>query len=106
VTETLDAVLKQRVRAVLDRQPVTEAQLRKLLEEGRACALILRARLERSERRLAELAADPTSSLAEAATAYRDLNEVRPDLAELETMLADLEAHARASRASWLTPRG
>src|SRR6266567_25439 len=99
----LDAVVKERVRAVLDHQPVTEAQLRKLLEEGRACALILHARVEQNERRLATLAVDPTSSLAESAAAYRELSEVRPDLEELETMLAALEARAREFRSSWLS---
>ena len=102
VNEALDAVVKERVRAVLDDQPVTEADLRKLLEEGRACALILHARVEQNEQRLAALAADPASSLAESAAAYRELSEVRPDLGELETMLAALEERAREFRSSWL----
>ena|SRR5205823_3376312 len=103
VNEALDAVVKERVRAVLDDQPVTEAQLRKLLEEGRACALILHARVEQNEQRLAALAADPASSLAESAAAFRELGEVRPDLDELETMLAALEERARQFRSSWLS---
>ena len=62
VAATLDSALKERLRAVLDRQPVTEAELRKLAEEGRACALILGAQLEeqaparRALRRPGELA--------------------------------------------------
>ena len=103
VAETLDSVLKERVRAVIEREPVTEAELRKLLEDGRACALILRARFECSEQTLAELAADPTSSLAKIAAAFRDLNDVRPDLDELETLLARLQERAREFRASWLS---
>jgi hypothetical protein len=35
VAITLDAALKERLRAVLDSRPVTEAELRKLAEEGR-----------------------------------------------------------------------
>jgi hypothetical protein len=101
VTEALDAALKARVRAVLD-QPVTEAVLRKLAEEGAACALILDARLVESERRLTELSTDPTSSLAEIAEQMRTINELRPDLDELHALLHDLDVHARELRASWL----
>lgn len=105
MTETLDSALKARLRAVLDRRPVTEAELRKLAEEGRACALILSGRLERTERRLNELSADPASSLAEIAAAVRTLNEIRPDLGELQALLADLQGLAREFRASWLATR-
>jgi hypothetical protein len=104
VPETLDAALKHRLRSVLDGRPVTEAELRKLSEEGRACALILGGRLERSERRLEERAADPASSLAEIALDLRRVNEVRPDLVELQALLAALSARAREFRASWLSP--
>ena len=53
----LDAVLRERLRDVLREppRPVTEAELRSLLEEGRACMLILSGELDRLERRLAEL---------------------------------------------------
>jgi sirohydrochlorin ferrochelatase len=100
--QTLDGQLKQRLRAVLEHEPVTEAELRKLSEEGRACALILGARLERSERSLAELGADPASSLAEIAAALREVNEVRPDLDELNALLAQLNGRAREFRRSWV----
>ena len=103
MTETLDSALKDRVRAVLGQQPVTEAELRKLTEEGRACELILSAQLARSEQALAELAADPASSLGKIASALRDVNELRPDLDELQALLAELEEQARAFRASWLS---
>jgi hypothetical protein len=104
MAETLDSALKERLRAVLDRQPqpVSEAELRKLFEEGRACTLILSGQLEGGERRLDELAADPASSLAEVATAVRTVNELRPDLDELRALLAELEGRAREFRAAWL----
>ena len=102
VTETLDFALKARLRAVLGRRSVTESVLRKLTEEGAACALILEARLARSERSLAELSSDPASSLAAIAAEVRTINELKPDLDELHTLLADLDAHARELRASWL----
>ena len=100
---TLDSELKQRLRAVLDHRRVTEGELRKLAEEGRACALIIGAQLERSDRRLAELSSDPASSLAEMAEALRTVNELRPDLHELEDLLGALERRAREVRASWLS---
>jgi transposase len=102
VAETLDSALKARVRAVLDRGPVTETQLRSLTEEGHACRLILTAQLEREEQRLDELSADPASSLIELADAYRTVTEIRPDLDELRSLLAELETRARSFRASWL----
>jgi hypothetical protein len=105
VAVTLDVALKEQLRAVLDGRAVTEAELRKLAEEGRACALILEARVRRSERRLAELSADPESSLAEIAGEVRSANEARPDLDELRALLADLDARAREFRATWVATR-
>jgi hypothetical protein len=104
MAETLDSALKQRLRAVLDRQPqpVSEAELRKLFEDGRACTLILSGQLEGGEQQLDELAADPASSLADVAAALRTVNQLRPDLDELRTLLAELEGRAHEVRASWL----
>ena len=102
MTQTLDAALKARLRAVLDRRTVTESVLRKLSEEGEACARILSARLKRSEGRLAELSSDPASSLAAIADEMRTINELRPDLEELHALLVALAAHAHELRASWL----
>ena len=104
MTESLDTALKARVRLVLDCEPVTEAALRRLLEEGRACILILQARVARTESTLEALAADPVSSLADTATAFRALAEVRTDLEELEELVGALENRARLARASWLSP--
>jgi chromosome segregation ATPase len=105
MTQTLDFALKERLRAVIGDHTVTEATLRKLSEQGTACALILDARLERLERRLAELSADPESSLAEIAATMRAVNELRPDLDELHSLLDALGTHARELRASWLAVR-
>jgi hypothetical protein len=104
VAETLDSALKERLRAVLDDRPVTEAELRKLAEEGRACRLIMAGELRRNEERLVELGSDEASSLVEIAACLRRVNELRPDLGELDSLLADLEARAREFRASWLAP--
>jgi replication-associated recombination protein RarA len=104
VAETLDAALKQRLRAVLAREPVTEAELRKLVEQGRACTLILSGQLARGEQTLAQLASDPASSLAAIAAAVRRVNELRPELEELQMLLRDLDERARTLRAAWLAP--
>ena len=105
MAETLDSALKEQVRAVLGRRPVTEAELRKLSEEGHACALILHAQLDRSEQRLAELTADPTSSLSEIAAAFREVNALRPQVQELDALLDGLQNHAREVRGGWLSTR-
>jgi hypothetical protein len=103
VSETLDSALKERLRAVLDRRQVTEAELRKLFEEGQACALIIGGELEKSERRLAQLSSDPEAPLTEIAASLRNVNELRPDLKELHELLAELTVQARRFRASWLS---
>jgi hypothetical protein len=104
MTDTLDTALKVRLRAVLDGRPPTEMELRRLMEEGRACSLILEGQLEKIERRLTELASDPESSIAELAASFRSVNEIRPDLEELGELLDALDARAREFRTSWLTP--
>jgi hypothetical protein len=100
----LDAVLQERLRVALASQrPVTEAELRKLTEEAHACSLMLRAELERGEARLAELDSDAASSLVDIGATFRDVSALRHDLAELESLLAQLQERARAARAAWLT---
>jgi hypothetical protein len=86
---------------VLDRRPVTEAELRRLFEDGQACALILAGQLEKDEQKLARLADDPESPLTELAATLRRVNELRPDLEELQRLLGELRAQARELRASW-----
>ena len=101
----LDADLKQRLREVLERRPVTEAELRKVLDEGRVCASLVRGRLERGEQRLSELVADPETALSELASALRVVNDLRPRLSQLETSLAELRERAPEFRRSWLSGR-
>ena len=101
----LDSDLKERLRDVLERHPVTEAELRKVLDEGRVCASLVRGRLERGEQRLSELVADPETPLAELASVLRVVNDLRPRLSELESTLAELRERAPEFRRSWLTGR-
>jgi len=102
MARALDTLLKERLRAVLDGQPVTEAELRRMFEEGQACLLLLDGELERIERALAELASDPESSISELAKGFRRISELRPDLDELRTLLAKVEIRAREFRESWI----
>jgi chromosome segregation ATPase len=92
-----------RLRAVLERRPVTEAELRKLTEEGRAWALLVNAQLEKSKRRLDELADDPEAPLSKVADALREVRELRPELDELDGLLAELQGRAREFRQSWVS---
>lgn len=101
----LDSDLKERLREVLERRPVTEAELRKVLDEGRVCASLVRGRLERGEQRLSELVADQETPLADLASALRVVNDLRPRLTELEATLAELQERAPEYRRSWLTGR-
>jgi hypothetical protein len=99
----LDVELRRRLRDVLEepRRPVTEAELRKLTEEGRACRLILGAELERLGDRLAKLDGDPDSSLGEIADAFRRAHDFREHVQELDELLAALDDRAREVRTSW-----
>ena len=99
----LDAVLRERLRDVLQEppRPLTESELRSLLEEGRACMLILKGELDRLERRLAQLDGDPNISFSALTDAFRRVNEFRAHVEELRTLLAALETRAREVRASW-----
>ena len=105
MAQALDTAVKERLRAIVDGRPATEAQLRKLFEEGQACALILSGQIERDETKLSELATDSASSIAELADTVRSLNELRPDLEELNELLEALNARARESRATWVSRR-
>lgn len=99
----LDVDLRAQLRDVLQepRRPVTEPELRKLLEEGRACRLILGAELERLERRLGKVDSDPDSSLGSIADAFRRVHEFREHVEELDGLLSALEDRAREVRSSW-----
>ena len=99
----LDVELRVRLQGVLEepRRPVTEADLRKLSEEGRACRLILGAELERLEGRLGKLDGDPASSLGAIADAFRRVHDLRAHVAELDELLSSLDDRAREVRISW-----
>jgi hypothetical protein len=98
----LDVTLKERIRVVLEdpHRLVTEAQLRKLSDEGRAITLILGAELQRLEYRLAELDSDPVTPLRAIAGAFRRVDDFREHVAELHRLLSALDDRAREVRTS------
>ena len=100
----LDTALKERLREVLEdpQHRVTESELRKLTEEGRACTLILGAELERLEKELGKLDSDPGSPLGEIAITFRRVQAFRAHAEELSDLLSALEGRAREVRTSWL----
>ncbi|HKB19994.1 MAG TPA: hypothetical protein VKC65_03195 [Gaiellaceae bacterium] len=99
----LDAVLRERLRDALadPPRPLTEAELRSLRDEGRACTLILGGELRRLERRLAKLDTDPEASFSELTDAFRRVSELRAHVEGLAALLASLETRAHEVRATW-----
>jgi hypothetical protein len=63
--------------------------------------LILSGELDRLERRLAQLDADPQASFSAITDAFRRVNEFRAHVDELRALLAALEARAHEVRSSW-----
>jgi hypothetical protein len=100
----LDVTLKRRIREVLDdpERLVTEAELRKLSDEGNGMTRIHGAELQRLEQRLAELDADPASPFGAIGPAYRRVHDFREHLAELGGLLTALEERARQVRTTRL----
>jgi predicted RNase H-like nuclease (RuvC/YqgF family) len=87
---------------VLSERPATESELRALAEEADAGRRALRAQLDSSERRVAELSADPLGALAPIASELRRIDTLRPQLAELTSLVDELEERARRLRTQWL----
>jgi chromosome segregation ATPase len=95
------AVVSQ-LREILGDRPVTEAELRSVTEQADGLSRLLVAQLEASERRLNELTATPDSSLRDVAHELQRVEELRPSLAEVRSLVADLEERARELRSNWL----
>ena len=101
-TAHLEFALIDRLRAVLDESPATEAELRVLRDQAGGWAMALRGQLEASERRLDAAVAEPGASLTELATELRRIESLRPELNELEELLARLDTRAHELRAGWV----
>jgi predicted phage gp36 major capsid-like protein len=106
VAETLDSALIARLHAVLEHEPATEADLRRLFEEGEAWVRILRAQLHRTEERLERRSEAPGSTLMDIASDLRRTHELAGELDELSALLLRLRARARELRTTWLPVTG
>lgn len=102
MVETPDRVLLERLREVVADQPVTETELRGLIDQADGLVRTLGAHMAGSERRLTELSDDPESSLQEIASELHRVELLRPRLEEARALLAGLEGRARELRTSWL----
>ncbi len=102
MAQTPDLALLDRLRDVVANRPVTETELRGLIEQADGLVRTLGAHMAGSERRLNELTEDADSSLKEIATELHRVEGLRPRLEEARSLLADLEARARELRTSWL----
>jgi hypothetical protein len=102
LAQTPDLALLERLRHVVAHQPVTETELRGLIEQADGLVRTLGAHMAGSERRLNELTGDPDSSLKEIASELHRVDNLRPRLEEARALLAALEERAREVRTSWL----
>ena len=100
--ERLERALARRLREVTGAAPVTERELRALVERGDAWRRTLVGLLAASERTLGALAEDSRSSLSAAAEELERAERLRTELAELELLLRELDARARRLRTEWL----
>jgi hypothetical protein len=100
--QPLDFALIKRLREVLDHRPATETELRTLSEQAEAWALTVSGQIESSERRLRRLNQNPGSSLAQIAAELRSVEQLRPQLNEVRTLIGELERRAREVRTEWL----
>jgi len=104
--QPLHYAVVSRLREILDERPATEVELRSVTEQADGLVRLLVAQIEASERRLTELAAEPDSSLSEVADELRRVEELRPSLAEVRSLVGDLEERARRLRTNWLLHQG
>jgi chromosome segregation ATPase len=100
--ESLDFALITRLREVLDSRPATETELRTLKEQAEAWERTVNGQLAASERRIRRLNSNPASSLAKIAGELRRVENLRPQLNEVRSLLAELENRARELRTEWL----
>jgi hypothetical protein len=102
MAQPLDFALIKRLREVLDDRPATESELRMLSEQADAWARTVSGQIESSERRIRRLEQNPASSLAQIASELRRVEQLRPQLHEVRSLKADLEARSRQVRTEWL----
>jgi hypothetical protein len=102
LAERLSSTLSARLRETIARDSLTETELRELSDQAEHWVRALRAELRASERRLRRLTDDETAGLAEIAQELRLFESLRPQLGEVEDLVAELDAAARRTRTALL----
>ena len=103
LAQTLDTALAARLREVVEgRRPTTETELRELSDKVSGWTRALQAQVHGSERRLAELGADPTSEFAEVAAELRRVEKRTGVLEDWQSLADGLDARTRELRSKWL----
>jgi hypothetical protein len=98
----MELALVDRLREVVNDEPVTEAELRTLIEQADGLVRSLGAHVSASERRLEELNADPASSLTVIAGELHRVETLSAQLVDARSLRAGLERRARELRTAWL----
>jgi phage-related minor tail protein len=102
LADRIDSTLSSRLRRIVAEGRLTESELRELTTRADGWARALRAQIRASERRIRRLTTDAATGVAEVADELRRLDELKPQLADMEALLADLETKARELRTAWL----
>jgi hypothetical protein len=101
--QQLDVALAERLRQVVGGKDVSESEMRMLADHADGWARATRARLHAAEGRLAQLNADPASSLAEIAAELRRVEALSHEREEIRRLTDGLEQRTRQLRTAWLT---
>jgi hypothetical protein len=101
--EQLDVALAERLRQVVDGYQASEGEMRTLADHAGGWARATDAQLQAAEVRLAQLNADPASSLAQIAFELRRVEALSHEREEIRRLSDGLEQRARELRTAWLT---
>jgi hypothetical protein len=101
--ETLEKALAARVREVVGGAVTTESELRELSDQVGGWTRALQAQVHGSERRLAQLTADPASEFAPIAAELRRVETLTEVLDDLASLADGLDARTRELRSKWLS---
>ncbi len=100
--DTLELALRRRLAEVVAGAAATEAELRRLAEQGEALSRGLQAAADSGEAHLEALATEPDASIAELASELRRVEGLRAELEALRPILSALDGRARELRGSWI----
>ena len=90
--------MRRRLAEVVAGESATEAELRRLAEQGQVLIAGLEAAAEEGEARLNVLASEPHTPVAELASELRQVEALRAELEGLRPVLSALEQRAQKLR--------